>query len=689
MGRGRSSRFLKQNSLLVLLVFATLLHWCAGRSASSLPLAGIFGLTDNKDKEKKQNEQNEQRGPPPTNNGQQPPPMYGRGPPPPGARGYPPPPQGLRGPPPPGRQGPPPPLQGRPTFGSQQGTLPPRNMPPPGDRASVPPPLHNPQQQLPRPGQPQRPPPPPPVPGRDTKTKSWLPRFSDITSDGDDDVKLEDAEQEAENSIDATEAIATATEEEKNENEEVGGGEADNGNVASLGEGDATPDVQSEWQEDQNEEQQQDQLPPPPKGWIGQPRQPNFHNGRWGMEAQPQPDNQAWGQHQDPQGTNSYDPGIFGIPQYQNGPGRGQSYQDPQGMNSYDPGMYGGVPQYQYELDMSLAREHDLLIQLQNLTDLTASMQQREDLHMRQLDVLTERVMDVEAQAASERNLVLEYEANCTALGMTIATLSDELDEWKQRCTELSELKGQDEERIAEFERLIKEKSAEAEELAIAIENVRLVERVKKGSSNSRRTQSGGGGLFRWIFRLFLGSDDSDNEEITREVSLSAGLYCTIIVQNMTITDFHFVYFVCLQDAYELGKSTLLRALQSERNSVMELEASVATLQQNNSAISEMVESRDMLIDELNNRIAVFEEDKVVLKAALKQLQKEIQEEAPKTQKLMDDLESSREGKMPMSILDCSVGVVHQKLTVTGIVSIFRCEEAECRDKFYHKDTPS
>jgi len=93
-----------------------------------------------------------------------------------------------------------------------------------------------------------------------------------------------------------------------------------------------------------------------------------------------------------------------------------------------------------------------------------------------------------------------------------------------------------------------------------------------------------------------------------------------------------------LKDAYDMAKSTLLRALQSERGSVHELEGVVASLQQNNSAISEMVESRDSIIDELNNRISVFEEDKVVLKAALRQLQKEIKEEAPKAQKLMDDL---------------------------------------------------
>lgn len=95
----------------------------------------------------------------------------------------------------------------------------------------------------------------------------------------------------------------------------------------------------------------------------------------------------------------------------------------------------------------------------------------------------------------------------------------------------------------------------------------------------------------------------------------------------------------------ELAKSTLLRALQRERNNVDELEAVLSTLQQNNSAISEMVESRDMLISELNDRVAVFEEDKVVLKAALRQLQKEMKEEAPKTQKLIRDLQHANEGR--------------------------------------------
>lgn len=94
-----------------------------------------------------------------------------------------------------------------------------------------------------------------------------------------------------------------------------------------------------------------------------------------------------------------------------------------------------------------------------------------------------------------------------------------------------------------------------------------------------------------------------------------------------------------------LARSTLLNALQSERNNVEELENALSKTQQNNSAIAEMVASRDSLIDELNDRVAVFEEDKVVLKAALRQLQKEMKEEAPKTQKLISELKSANNSK--------------------------------------------
>lgn len=279
----------------------------------------------------------------------------------------------------------------------------------------------------------------------------------------------------------------------------------------------------------------------------------------------------------------------------------------------YYEGYNNGDPMYiQGEIAEFLARENDLLNQLDNLTAAIVIMEQREELHVRQLDVLTERIMDIEAQSAEDRNALAEYETNCTALAQASATLQDEVDEWKKRCGEFSETNEKDQERLAELKGLLKEKEREAEEIAIAIENLRLAEKRREAQLSRRGSKKKS--LFGWLLSLLF-SDKEDYEEMTRE------------------------------DAYDMAKSTLLRALNSERGNVHELEAIVTSLQQNNSAISEMVESRDTIIDELNNRIAVFEEDKVVLKAALRQLQKEIKEEAPKAQKLMDDLAQAENSK--------------------------------------------
>lgn len=319
------------------------------------------------------------------------------------------------------------------------------------------------------------------------------------------------------------------------------------------------------------------------------------------------------------------------LPQWGMAPGNQQLQQQAsppqqmmqtQGWMKPPPGQYedqwqssvGGGPDAYYhgedylrsELEESYQREGNLIAELDNMTAAIVVMEQREELHIRQLDVLTERVMDVEAQAAEDRNLLVTYEANCTALGRTVATLQEELEDWQKRCKEFAARHDTDQEKLNDLKRLIKDKESEAEEIAIAIENVRLAEK-RRESSQSRRKGARRGGLFSWILGFFV-TTDPDYDEAMR------------------------------QEAYELAKSTLLRALQSERGNVHELEAAVMSLQQNNSAISEMVESRDSIIDELNNRIAVFEEDKVVLKAALRQLQKEIKEEAPKAQKLMDDL---------------------------------------------------
>lgn len=262
----------------------------------------------------------------------------------------------------------------------------------------------------------------------------------------------------------------------------------------------------------------------------------------------------------------------------------------------------------QDELNHSLARESSLILQLDNLTSAFVVMEEREELHMRQLDVLTERLIDVEAQAAEDRCFLAELEGNCTASGNTIGDLQEDLDEWQKKCQEYQKRHEDDKKMLAELQKAIKDKQAESEELAIAMEQLRMIEKRKNVNYPARISQKQGG-LIGWVLSWFgMGGDIERYDGEIRE------------------------------ESYEMAKSTLLQALQTERSNVHELEATVASLQQNNSAISEMVESRDMIIDELNSRIAVFEEDKVVLKAALRQLQKEMNEDAPKTQKLLDDL---------------------------------------------------
>ena len=185
---------------------------------------------------------------------------------------------------------------------------------------------------------------------------------------------------------------------------------------------------------------------------------------------------------------------------------------------TYYEGYDNGGPMYiQGELDQSLARESDLINQLDNLTAAIVMMEQREELHIRQLDVLTERIMDIEAQSAEDRNALTEYEANCTALALASATLQDEVDEWQKRCADLSECSEKDQEKLSELKRLIKEKEREAEEIAIAIENVRLSEKRREASLSRRKAKKKT--LLGWFLSFFI-SEKDDYEEMTREVSI-------------------------------------------------------------------------------------------------------------------------------------------------------------------------
>ena len=257
-------------------------------------------------------------------------------------------------------------------------------------------------------------------------------------------------------------------------------------------------------------------------------------------------------------------------------------------------------PPLEFQLQDALYREQDLYHQLGNLSHALAALQQREDLQLRQLDVLTERLTQTEAHAAHERNVLLEVQANCTTYEQQVGELTLKVDELRQKCEHWQQVHQNDTTKLQDMKQKCKKAALEAEDLAAMIERHRLNDAKESYSRLHHRK----GGLLGWLFGR--SSDDEDYEQ--------------------------------MQDA---ARSTLLKALNEERKSVEDLEVSVLALQRNNSAIAEQVVSRDLIIDELNDRIAVFEEDKLVLKAALRQLQKEMKEEAPKKQKLVESLAKS------------------------------------------------
>ena len=60
------------------------------------------------------------------------------------------------------------------------------------------------------------------------------------------------------------------------------------------------------------------------------------------------------------------------------------------------------------------------------------------------------------------------------------------------------------------------------------------------------------------------------------------------------------------------------------------------SLQLNNMALLDVVEIQDALVGNINYRVAVFEEDRVVLKAALRQIQRDMRDEASGHTKVVD-----------------------------------------------------
>ncbi|KAL9189396.1 hypothetical protein ACHAXT_009071 [Thalassiosira profunda] len=289
------------------------------------------------------------------------------------------------------------------------------------------------------------------------------------------------------------------------------------------------------------------------------------------------------------------------------------------------------------ELDESTLREMTMTHQIHNLTAHISTLTSESDTLVAKIDVLTERLADSESNWNFVHNRNLELDANCTALTKLVAELQEQVNSYEGRVGELQGAKGEDESNIQELRAELRKATDELEKLACLVETERFeaekstyLEELKRKQAQKRKKKRGfWAWLFGWDGNAKGSKDLMDGEATERH-----------------------------RAAQELARSTLLHALQTERSNVEELESAVATLQRNNSAIVDVVSSRDSLITELNDRVAVFEDDKMVLKAALRQLQLEMKEEAPKTQQLVDDLDAAREreeqlrGEMEELMLD-------------------------------------
>lgn len=305
--------------------------------------------------------------------------------------------------------------------------------------------------------------------------------------------------------------------------------------------------------------------------------------------------------------------------------------QPPQGYNSYsnyppynppqssyiDPAAYQNLL---YELDESTLREMTLTHQLHNISAYVDTLTSESENLVMRIDVLTERLADSNANFNFVHNRNLELEKNCTALAATVESLQDDIASQEAKMTAMEDVKAENEKIMAELRGELRRVTDELEQLACLVETERFemeksefLKDFKRKQALKRRKKRG---FWAWLFGF--DSEDKVDDSVEGEQER-------------------------LRAAQELARSTLLHALQTERASVEELEASLITLQRNNSAIMDVVQSRNSLINELNDRVAVFEEDKMVLKAALRQLQKEIREEAPKLEKAQEGERHLRE----------------------------------------------
>ena len=318
-----------------------------------------------------------------------------------------------------------------------------------------------------------------------------------------------------------------------------------------------------------------------------------------------------------------------------------------------DPNSYQSLL---LELDESTIREMTLSHHVQNLSSLVSSLTSETEYLSGRIEALSERLADSESNYHTSRNRNLELEANCTALSSTIVGLKREAENLADSARRAEERDGERERSASGLRAELRRATDDLERLACLVETERFEEErarflddldEKRIRERKRKKKKKKRSFWGWFFGWGdSSSSSSSSSSFESDDDYEDGALTSSIVADATV--------LAMDDeerkraARELARTTLLHALQAERNNVDELESALEALRRNNTAIMDVVSSRDTIVSELNDRVAVFEEDRMVLKAALRQLQAEMREEAPRTERLARDLEEAREREITL-----------------------------------------
>ena len=278
----------------------------------------------------------------------------------------------------------------------------------------------------------------------------------------------------------------------------------------------------------------------------------------------------------------------------------------------------------------------NLTIQIQEYKNETISQQSIIDNLTDELSTSNNKLSQTQNNLKEVQHNATKFEKNWSECQTQLETMKETLKEWK---SDKIIWERQEE----EMEEKLKCTKQEIEELSFLLEQIREEKEfgsITTSSSSSlssstlipdskskSKSKSRGGFFYSLLNILFMRSPSPflNSETLTNEANAKK---------------------------WNLTRTTLTTALTETRAHVSDLEYILDEMSQNNTALVEVIESRDVLISELHNRVQVFEEDKLVLKAALRQLQREMKEEiGPAREKLEMELRDKSDGMHTVHLL--------------------------------------